>query len=390
VQKVPLQRRNRTYPSLLCALLLLTGGIAARAVQAQPPPPLRSPEVHSDRRVTFRLRAPNAKAVTVAREGAQPLPMTKDDKGVWSVTTEPLEPDLYGYSFVVDGVGLIDPANALMKPNLLNTQSMVHVPGASLPWEVSDVPRGMVHRHFYKSGIIGDHRDFYVYTPPGYEAGKGRYPVLYLLHGYSDDASGWTAVGRAHIIMDNLIAQGKAKPMLVVMPLGYGAPEVVSPGAMQRFTSDLWKRNNDKFEQALIAEVIPMVEKTYRVIKDRKSRAIAGLSMGGGEAISAGLNNLGVFAYVGSFSGAFIVNGNIMNGSDFSPLFPKLSKSDRSRLAMLWIGCGTEDFLINSNRKMRDWLKTTALEYDYVETPGAHTWMVWRRYLATFAPKLFR
>ena len=158
--------------------------------------------------------------------------MQKDDSGVWSVTTEPLEPDYYGYSFLADGVGLIDPRNPLMKPNLLGTQSMVHVPGPpSLPWEINDVPHGVVHHHFYKSGVVGDQRDYYVYTPPRYDpASKKTYPVLYLLHGFSDDASGWTAVGRANVILDNLLAQQKAKPMIVVMTLGYGAPEMLSHG----------------------------------------------------------------------------------------------------------------------------------------------------------------
>src|SRR5437899_74185 len=187
-----------------------------------PPAPMVSPEVHSDNRVTFRFRAPNAKEVTLSLEGApKDFTAQKDDAGVWSVTTEPLTPDFYGYAFVADDVHLIDPSTPLMKPNLLNTTSQVHVPGAGLAWEVGDVPHGEVHHHFYRSGIVGDQRDFYVYTPPGYAArGKQTYPVLYLLHGFSDDASGWTAVGRANVILDNLIAQGKTKPMIVVMPLG--------------------------------------------------------------------------------------------------------------------------------------------------------------------------
>jgi enterochelin esterase family protein len=179
--------------------------------------------------VTFRFRAPNAEEVKLAREGAEPQAMQKDDQGLWSVTTTPLAPDYYGYSFVADGVCLVDPSNPLLKPNLLTTESQVHVPGPpSLPWELNDVPHGEVHHHFYKSEIAGDDRDYYVYTPPGYETSvKKKYPVLYLLHGYSDDASGWIAVGRANMILDNLIAQGKAKPMIVVMPLGYGTMEMI-------------------------------------------------------------------------------------------------------------------------------------------------------------------
>src|SRR5579871_998587 len=167
------------------ALLCCVGALAGLPMRAWAQ---RSPEVHPDLRVTFHVRAPNAKEVFLDREGAARLPMQKDDQGVWSVTTDPLEPDLYGYSFVVDGVSLIDPGNSMIKPNLLNLESVVHVPGPStLPWEVNHVPHGEVHHHFYKSGVVGDERDFYVYTPPGYDpkAGK-RYPVLYLLHGFSD------------------------------------------------------------------------------------------------------------------------------------------------------------------------------------------------------------
>jgi len=365
--------------------VLLALAAAMLPAGAQPPPPLRSPEVHPDRRVTFRFRAPNAREVFLAREGAPRQAMQKDDQGVWSVTTEPLEPDLYGYSVVSDGVGLIDPANALMKPNLLNTQSMVHVPGpASLPWEVADVPRGALNRHFYRSKLVGDHRDCYVYTPPGYDPGAGRrYPVLYLLHGYSDDAAGWTAVGRAHVILDNLIAQGKAKPMLVVMPLGYGAPEVLSRGFAGLRDQALWQRNVEKFAEALLAEVIPEVERRYRVEKNRASRAIAGLSMGGTEALLTGLNAIDRFAWIGAFS-----SGGLRD--DFNAAFPAFDAKAGDRLRLLWVSCGSEDFLIAPNRRLRDWLQSKSIRHTWVETPGAHTWMVWRRNLAAFAPFLFR
>src|SRR3984893_12742083 len=201
-------------------LMLLSAAVLPGLAQPpQAPPPIQSPEVQSDHRVTFRFRDPNAKAVVLTREGGPRLPMEKDEQGVWSVTTDPLEPDLYGYSFVADGVGLMDPSNSLMKPNLLNNQSEVHVPGpSSLTWEINDVPRGQVDHHFYHSAIVGDNRDYYVYTPPGYNpTAKTVYPTLYLFHVFSDGADGWTAVGRAHIILDNLIAQGKAKPMVIVM-----------------------------------------------------------------------------------------------------------------------------------------------------------------------------
>jgi len=352
--------------------------LMAVAVSAQP---LRSPEVHADGSVTFRFRDPNAKEVVLAREGAARVAMQKDEAGVWTLTTPPLEPDLYGYSFIADGVGLIDPSNSLMKPNLLSTQSEVHVPGpVSLPWEINDVPRGVVHHHFYRSAIVGDDRDFFVYTPPGYDA-KARtdYPVLYLLHGFSDGANGWTAVGRANVILDNLIAQRKAKPMIVVMPLGYGAPEVLSGLARD---PALHRKNIEKFRDALLDEVIPRVESGYRVKSGRESRAIAGLSMGGAESLYTGLNALDRFAWIASFSAGGL-------GEDLDPLFPNLNAKSAAQIRLLWIACGTEDHLIEANRKFRQWIKAKEIPEVEIETPGAHTWMVWRRNLATLAPLLF-
>ncbi|PYT12350.1 MAG: esterase [Acidobacteria bacterium] len=359
----------------------------AQAPQAQPapPPPVISPEVHPDSTVTFRFRAPNAKDVLLAREGAQRAPMQRDEQGVWTITTAPLEPDLYGYSFIADGVALIDPSNHVMKPNLLGTTSMVHVPGpSSLPWEISNVPHGAIHRHFYKSDVVGDYRDYYVYTPAAYDpAAKKIYPVLYLLHGFSDDARGWTAVGRAHVILDNLIAQGKAKPMLIVMPLGYGAPEIVTRGGTGLRDPNLRTRNYDRFRDALLTEVIPQVEKTYRVAKDRNSRAIAGLSMGGAESLYVGLNALDHFAWVGAFSAGGA-------SEDYNATFPSLDAKTNGQLHLLWIACGTEDLLIDPNRKFRAWLASKDIRHVDIETPGAHTWMVWRRNLAAFAPLLFQ
>lgn len=349
------------------------------------PAPVISPEVHPDNSVTFRFRDPNAKTVILAREGGKPIPMQQDASGVWSVTTEPLVPDFYGYTFQADGVTLLDPGNSLMKPNLLNVNSMVHVPGPnSLPWEINDVPRGEVHHHFYKSAVIGDNRDYYVYTPPGYDPkGKQKYPVFYLFHGYSDDASGWTAVGRANIILDNLIAQGKAKPMLLVMTLGYGAPEIVARNSGSLRDPALRDKNYSRFRDALFTEVMPAVEKDYRVKADRGSRAIAGLSMGGAESLYVGLNALDRFAWIGAFSAGG-------SSTDYATAYPKLDQKAASQIKLLWIACGTEDGLIEPNRKFREWLKGKGIPVTEIETPGAHTWMVWRRNLANFAPLLFR
>jgi enterochelin esterase-like enzyme len=343
----------------------------------------QAPEVHPDKTVTFHFKSPNAKEVFVSREGAPKLAMTKDEKDIWSVTTEALEPDYYGYTFSVDGVGTIDPMNPLFKPNLLGLSSMVHVPGPpSLPWEMNDVPHGEVQRHFYKSGIIGDNRDYFVYTPPGYD-GKKQYPVLYLLHGYSDDASGWTAVGRANIILDNLIAEGKATPMIIVMTLGYGEPQIVTRGRNNLSDPGMRQRNYDKFRDALFTEVMPKVEADYKVIKDRKARAIAGLSMGGAESLYVGLNALDKFAWVASFSAGGA-------SEDYATTFPGLNAKSAKQLDLLWIACGTEDRLIEPNRKFREYLKTKDIKVVEIETPGAHTWLVWRRNLAALAPLLFK
>jgi enterochelin esterase-like enzyme len=374
-------------PQLRFALLLPLLG--AMTLGQQPPPPVVSPEVHPDGRVTFRLRDPGANKVTVSLEGAKdPLTMQKDESGVWSVTTEALAPDLYGYSFDADGLRLLDPRNTEIKPNLLQLNNVVHVPGSSpLPWEDTDIAHGMVHRHFYHSGVVGDNRDFYVYTPPGYDPnGTTHYPVLYLLHGYSDDASGWTHVGKANLIMDSLLAEGKARPMIVVMPLGYGAPEIVhpAPGAPPPFNNhELRDRNFDRFQRALLDEVVPMVEKSYKIDLDRNSRAIAGLSMGGAESLLTGLNHLDKFSYVGAFSAGGL-------GDDLAAQFPQLKDASRPALHLLWIACGTEDRLITPNRKAIAWFKSQALQVTPIETPGMHTWMVWRRNLLSFAPLLFR
>jgi enterochelin esterase-like enzyme len=348
-------------------------------------PRMVSPDVQSDGRVIFRFRAPNALKVEVSVEGQGPnIAMQKDDTGIWTVTVGPLQPDIYGYSFVADGVSLIDPSNQLMKPNLLGTQSAVHIPGASLPWEVGDIPHGEIRHHFYHSKIAGDDRDFYVYTPPGYNPrAKQEYPVLYLLHGFSDGADGWTAVGRANVILDNLISQGKAKPMIVVMPLGYGDLELLRGGWDARKGKELPRRNLTKFTSTLLDEVIPEVEQSYRVKKGRESRAIAGLSMGGAESLYTGLNHPDQFAWIGGFS-----SGSDLD--DFSDEFPALDASANKKIKLLWIACGTDDRLIKLNREFKAWLKEKGVEYTDIETPGAHTWLVWRRNLATFAPLLFR
>jgi enterochelin esterase-like enzyme len=392
-------------PIRLVSLILLVGTIVraqtppAQKPQAQaaapqtPPGPVTSPEVLADHRVIFRLRAPNAKEVSAQIDGAsKPLAMQKDAEGIWSATTEPLAPDYYGYAFFIDGVAMLDPSNSAIKPNFLYRANEVHVPPPSIDssnpsapaWETADVPHGEIHHHFYHSKVVGDDRDYFVYTPPGYDPrGKQAYPVLYLLHGYSDDASAWTAVGRANIILDHLIARGKAKPMLIVMPLGYGAPEVLAPDSGVFRNPGTTQRNFDRFREALLTEIVPRVETEYLVTKDRESRAIAGLSMGGAESLSTGLNNLNEFAWIGAFS-----SGGIRK--DFDKEFPGLDASANSRLRLLWIACGTDDNLIELSRAFRSWLASKDIHHADIETPGAHTWLVWRRNLIEFAQRLFR
>jgi enterochelin esterase-like enzyme len=357
----------------------------AKPAPAPEPPRLITPEVHSDNSVTFRFRAPNAKEVKLDLEGSDPVAMQKDDAGVWMVNTAPLPADYYGYSFLVDDVRSLDPENSGLVPNLISPGNFVHVAGPpSLPWELNDVPHGEIHHHFYKSSVANDQRDYYVYTPPGYDpAGKTTYPVLYLLHGYSDDASGWTAVGRANVILDNLIARGKAKPMIIVMPLGYGTMEMIRLAWNAWSHTDVRDENFAKFTQALLTEVMPKVESEYRITKDRNSHAIAGLSMGGSESLLTGLNHLDKFAWIGAFS-----SGGIPD--DFAKDFPGLDAKANQQIRLLWIACGTEDHLIKVNRNLRGWLKTKGIEHTDIETPGMHTWMVWRRNLSEFAPLLFR
>lgn len=363
---------------ILSAFLLATVPAMAMAQ-----PIVSSPEVHPDGSVTFQLLAPKAREVQLQCESLPDSRMKKTSDGVWSFTTQPLAPDIYTYTFDVDGVRMIDPRDPFIKFNLLNTVSQVEVPGpSSLLWQIADVPRGELHRHFFRSVVANDDRDFIVYTPPGYNPRAFKhYPVLYLLHGFSDDTTAWTQAGRANVILDNLIARGRARPMIVVMPLGYGtmdalkAPDNPAGKAVRQ-------RSRDKFVESLLTEVVPRVEREYRVSADRRARAIAGLSMGGEEALITGLNHLNEFAWVGAFSSGGMTN--------FPALFPSLDAGANKKLRLLWIGCGNDDKLLKSNQQLCDWLQDKGVRYTWVELPGQHSYRVWRRDLAQFAPLLFR
>jgi enterochelin esterase-like enzyme len=361
-------------------LLSISSALAQRIV---------SPEVHADGSVTFRLPATNAVSVLLHFEGVTNPPgvkgtlMQKGTDNVWTFTTRPLAPDIYSYSFNVDGVEMIDPNNPFEKYNLHNTTSQVEVPGPdSLPWQIDDVPHGELHRHLYKSAVAHDEHTYTVYTPPGYNpVSHKRYPVLYLLHGYTDDDTAWSQAGRANIILDNLIARGQARSMIVVMPLGYGAPDVLKlTGTVD--TNVLWQANLDKFSNVLLDEVMPRVEKEYRVSTDAKQTAIAGLSMGGAESLSVGLNHPNSFAWIGAFS-----TGGLTN---YPVRFPALDSGANKKLRLVWVACGHDDHLYPVNKQFCAWLDAKGVRYTWVEMPGDHSYRVWRPFLAEFVPLLFK
>ncbi len=347
-----------------------------------------SPIVHADGTATFQFQAAHAKIVVLELGGIPPTPMRKNAHGVWTITVGPLMPEIYSYTFTVDGTRILDPLNPWIKPNLFYSASMFMVPGhpPSL-WEDCAVPHGVLHRHYYHSHVVGDNRDFYVYTPPHYDSRQHRrYPVLYLLHGYSDSANAWTKVGRANFILDNLIAQDRAEPMIIVMPVGYGDMEIIARTGPGIFDRTLWQRNLNGFRAALLTEVMPRVEKAYNVKTDRDHTAIAGLSMGGGESLDVGLNTLNRFAWIGGMSSYLGTNG-----PDFSPLFPTLNKTANSRLRLLWLACGKQDPIVGqANRNLDNFLTTRGINFTKIWTPGEHAWRVWRGNLCSLAPLLFR
>jgi enterochelin esterase family protein len=345
-------------------------------------PPYASPEVNSDHTVTFRLRAPNAQKVEVVLEGAV-SPMQQGAEGLWTATSPVLAPEIYSYHFVIDGTSFLDPRNTQVVNNLLNLASDVTIPATPPePWELQEVPHGVVERHFYTSqvvlGLPNNQSDYYVYTPPGYnQKSRQSYPVLYLLHGFSDAADGWSSVGKANFILDSLIAAGKAKPMIVVMPLGYGTMAVLKPGR----TPELSAQSVDLYQKALLTEVMPQIEAAYHVSKKREDRAIAGLSMGGHESLFIGLTHPELFAWIGTFSAGF-------NPKTISELPP--TTAQKANLRLLWMACGVDDALLKPNQTVIANLKAEGLPVIAIETPGHHQWPVWRDNLIHFAPLLFQ
>jgi enterochelin esterase family protein len=389
---------------------------------AQQAPVVVSPEVLPDRRVTFRILAPQVDSVVLrgsdipsiaarGRAGQAGEPMTKADNGVWEATVGPLEAGAYRYNFLVSGVAVIDPRNPATSESNNNTWSLVSVPGSDL-MDLKDVPHGAVASVFYYSAALGRTRRMHVYTPPGYETGRGKFPVFYLLHGSGDCDDSWTSVGRAGFILDNLIAAGRAKPMIVVMPAGHtttaasggrGAAPAAAPSAGGASQAP----PRDEFLEDFVTAVMPYVEKNYRVLTDRRNRAIAGLSMGGGQTLNIAFSRLEKFAYIGVFSSGIMGSragaargaaAGAAPGAAPDPVAawekPRLAALDnpalKKGLKLIWFSTGVDDGLIANSRNTVALLEKHGFAPVFKESTGAHTWLNWRNYLIEFATQLFQ
>ncbi len=386
---------------------------AARTPQG---PRVVSPETLPDKRVTFRLLAPKAGAVVLNGNWEQGtnIAMTKDDQGIWSVTVGPLGDQLWAYSFNVDGVKVMDPGNGEYQRDGQRYDNLLMIAGpASDAWTFKpDVPHGTMAAVWYPSAILKQPgRRMYVYTPPGYESSTAKYPVFYLLHGGGGDEDAWTTMGRANIILDNLIAAGKAKPMIVVMPNGnatqtvsqgyaYGptpparavvapAPPPVQaaqarPGAAAPGAAPAPRPPQvyeGSYPHSLVAEVVPFIEKHYRVLPGKDNRAIAGLSMGGGHTVQATNNNPGAFGWIGVWSAG---------GQDTPEFAAALTKVKDAGVKHYWIGVGTTDFALRGSETLKQVAEKVGLPMSYHTAPGAHFWFIWRQFLSDFATILFR
>lgn len=364
---------------------------ATNRVIATPYNALRSPEVNPDRTVTLRFHAPEATTVDLVGEitlGKGPQRMAKGEDGVWTITVGPLPPEIWSYNFRIGGVEVPDPSNPSIKPVPpgFPIASFVEVPGATPAfYDTRAVPHGEVRIVMYESKALGVTRFLWIYTPPGYDESRVKYPVLYLLHGNGEAQNGWVMNGRANIILDNLIAEGKARPMLVVMPQGH-ALQAAGVGPFVRLTSET-QMYSPRFPKDLLGDVIPLVERKFRVLADADHRAIAGLSMGGGQALTIGLKHPELFHYVLGYSAA--VGMQFMNADEeFGNVLANPAEAN-AKLRLLWISCGKQDFLYAANRHLADILKAKGVKLTYRETEGAHVWSVWRNNLNDSAPLLF-
>ncbi len=404
--------------SLLCTAAAFGQPAATPAGRGPAAPRVVSPEILPDKQVTFRLFAPKASEVMVTGhwENGTNIPLTKDAAGIWSVTVGPLAEQLWGYSFTVDGVKVLDPGNAETQRDGNRYENLLMISGpASAMWDFKDVPHGQVESIWYSSPILKEKsRRMLVYTPPGYHTGTASYPVLYLLHGGGGDEDAWNTMGRANIIMDNLLAAGKIKPMIVVMPNG-NATQTVSQGygfgptpALTSVTAPpppgqagaargpagapgapaggaAGGRGPQPYEgsypQSLVKEIVPFIEHNYRVVANKNSRAIAGLSMGAGHTIAATNNNPGVFGYIGVFSGG----GRIDEAFD-----KQLAALKAGGVKYYWLGAGDKDMAHAGTVALAEEVKKEGFETSYHEMTGIHYWFIWRQFLSDFAPVLFQ
>ena len=387
--------------ALVAAWMLVPSAFAQRGRGPQGPQVV-SPEVSADRRITFRILA--AKAETVRMSGGdipgngQGSEMTKGTNGVWEVTLGPIEPGTYRYNFSVDGVSVIDPRSPAISESNNNVWSLVHVPGSDF-MDTKDVPHGAVSAVTYYSKSLGRFRRMHVYTPPGYESGQGKFPVFYLLHGAGDCDEAWTSVGRAGFILDNLIAAGKARPMVVVMPAGHTRASGFGARGGAAAEGAAGRPPVDEFVQDFLNDIMPYAEKHYRVYTDVKHRAIAGLSMGGSQTLNIAIPNLEKFGCVGVFSSGLIGSFGGRGGGTNAPAGPTWEERhkealDNARLKkglkLVWFATGKDDFLIETTRGTVAMLKKHGFNPVFNETPGGHTWINWRNYLNEFAQQLFQ
>jgi enterochelin esterase family protein len=365
--------------------VLLTGslivGLATAAVLAQQQPV--SPEVSADRRVTFRLLAPQAHEVRLTGEFMQGSKnFEKDANGLWTLTIGPVEPEIYHYNITIDGVRTIDPGNPNVKtgstPSTITSILEVTAESPAF-YDGQAVPHGEIRSHWYASKSLKTLRRLTVYTPPDYdENAQTQYPVVYLFHGANADETAWYRLGRVNLILDNLLAAKKTKPFLIVMPFGYGVPPTQGSDQAQ---------NTTLFSKDLLEDVIPFIQARYRVFTDRDHRAIVGLSMGGGEALSIGLNHLELFSYVAGFS------SGLGRASEFPKTYANLIANPgmaNKQLRLLWIGCGREDGAFGISKSFSEFLTTNNIKHTFYESSGEHTWMVWRRYMKEISPLLFQ
>jgi len=388
-----------------------TAAVQAPAGAQAQAPVVTSPEVGPDRRVTFRILAPDAQKVElrspgdipgIGGRGVAPPQLTRNADGVWEASFGPLPAGAYRYVFGVNGMAVVDARNPMTSQTNTTVYSLAVVPGSDV-FDTKNVPHGAVATVHYQSTALGGIRRMHVYTPPGYEANRERYPVFYLLHGAGDVDDSWTSVGRAGFILDNLIAANRAKPMIVVMPAGHvnGAGAALGgtvPAAAAQGMPGIGS-GPDPFANDFLTDLLPYIEKNYRVLTDRQSRAIAGLSMGGNQTLNIAIPHLEKFAYIGVFSSGIISGARGAAPSDGSPFGQAWEKQNlaaldnaasKRGLNLLWLSTGKDDFLIETTRNTVELLKKHGFKPVFIESEGAHTWLNWRDYLSVFAPQLFQ